>query len=105
MSLIIPLQPIPNQSLSVVLDGSSYDIRLNALTDTMAVTIARDNVTLLSGLRVVSQVPLIPYLYLEQGNFIFTVDDSDIPFYTDFGVTQTLLYFSSEELRVIRGGS
>lgn len=103
MSFVIPLQPVPNQELTVTLEGNSYSIKLQALRNTMAVTLAINGVTILSGLRVVTGTPLIPYSYLENGNFIFIADNTDIPFYPDFGVTQTLLYFTNAELRALRG--
>lgn len=105
MSFIVPLQPVANQSLTMVLDGSSWEIRLKALDQSMAVTVIRNNVTLLSGLRVVAEVPLIPYRYLESGNFIFISETKDLPFYPNFGLTQTLLYYSASELEAIRAVS
>lgn len=105
MSVIVPLQAIPNQNLSIVLDDFVYDITLKAANDVMGMTLIRDNVTLLSGLRVVAGTPLIPYRYLEGSNFIFITDNDELPNYERFGTTQLLLYFSSDELGVIRGSA
>lgn len=105
MSVVIPLQALPNQELSVVLSGSVYDLTFTAVGTVMAYTLARDNVTLLSGARAVAGTPLLPYRYQEAGNFILITDDGAIPFYTAFGVTQTLLYYTAAELEAIRGGS
>lgn len=105
MSFLIPLRPVPNQELSTTLDGVRFILRFNALDEAMAVTITVGGEILLIGQRVVSGVPLIPYRYLESGNFIFVSDNTDIPFYTDFGLTQNLLYYTAEELRGLRVGA
>lgn len=105
MSVVITLQAVPNQSLTIVLDGFVYDMEFKVVSDVMAVTIKRDNVNLISGSRFVAGSPLIPYQYLEQGNFIFVSEGSEIPFFTEFGVTQTLLYYTQSELEAIRSGS
>lgn len=104
MSVVIPLQPIPNQSFPITLDGNNFDLKFQAISEEcMAVTIVRNDVRLISGHRVVAGMPLLPYRYLETGNFIFISETQNIPFYTEFGLTQTLLYFSQSELDTIRG--
>jgi hypothetical protein len=101
----IALAQVPNQSFSVQLDGDIYDIRLTACTGIMAVDISRNNEVLLTGSRVVAGFPLIPYTFIENGNFIITTMDGDIPYYTQFGVTQFLVYASAAELEAIRASS
>ncbi len=103
MSFEISLQAIPNQTFSLTLDDHIYDITLKEANGIMAAFISRDNVRIVSGMRVVCGYPLIPYEYLESGNFIFLTADNDLPYYTQFGITQSLIYFSREELEVIRG--
>jgi len=106
MSFDIPLQAVPNQSLSVVVDGISYGLLLKTATNLTVVTIIRDNVTILSSTRAVFGTPIIPYGYLEDGNFIFTCTTEDtLPFYTDFGVTQFLSFYTADELEAIRSGA
>lgn len=101
----IALSPIPNQSLSIRLDDHLYDIKIKQSNGCMSVTIARDNVTILDNIRAVAQFPLIPYDYLENGNFIISTENDDLPDYTQFGITQFLIYFSELELGTIRGGT
>ena len=104
MSFVVPLRPIPNQSFPIVLDGNNFRLTFKSLTENMAVTIERNNVTLISGHRVVAGTPLLPYRYLEEGtgNFIFVSDTENIPFYTDFGINQVLIYNTAQELAAIR---
>jgi len=110
----IAITNIPNQTLSVQLDGNAYDIRLHACRDSpttgvgiMTVTLTRNNVLLVSGERLVAGFPIIPYLYLEagDGNFIVNTQNQDYPDWRQFGVSQFLLYASNAELEALRGGS
>lgn len=101
MSEIIPLDPIPNQSLSIRLDGRRYVLTVKEIGDMMSVTIVRDNVTLIENVRAVAGFPLLPYGYMwhDAGNFIFTnTEDGVIPYYTDFGTKSQLVYSSAAEI-------
>lgn len=102
----IPLQAIPNQSFTVQLDDRFYNMALKTANGIMALDISRDNQVLLTGARVVAGTPLLPYNYLENssGNFIFITANEELPDYAQFGVTQSLLYASNDELEAIRGG-
>jgi hypothetical protein len=106
MSFNIPLQAVPNQSLSVVVDGLSYVLLLKTAGSVTIVTVVRDNETLISSTRAVFGAPILPYLYLENGNFIFTCTTEDtLPIYTSFGVTQFLSFYTADELEALRNGN
>ena len=105
MSVILPVQAVPNQVFSVTLDQSVYDITLKTVGDFIAASIVRDGTTLFTSQRVVTGTPLIPYRYQEQGNFIFLTADDAFPFYEQFNVTQFLLYFTADELVTIRAST
>jgi hypothetical protein len=98
----IPLAAIPNQSLSVRLDGLQYDLRLhdcgNGVT-TLDITI--NDVPLITGTRIMPNYPIIPSKYLEQGNFVLETQNDEYPDYTRFGVTQYLIYASQAEIEAI----
>lgn len=112
----VPVQAIPNQTLSIQLDNNQYDIHIVATTATTTdtgqgqvagevntvITIVRNNVTIVSGFRAMSGYPIIPYQYLEDGNFAFLTDNDDYPDYRKFGITQSLIYASASELETIR---
>ena len=104
MSNIIPIDAVPNQSLSVQLGDIRYDIRLRDIVNMMAVDIAINDIVILEGHRVVGGLPLIPYKYLEGlgGNFTFLTELGDIVYWGQFGITQSLFYFTAEELEAIR---
>ncbi|MCW8965363.1 MAG: hypothetical protein OQK82_01550 [Candidatus Pacearchaeota archaeon] len=105
MAVIIPLNKTPNQSLSVNLDGYVFDIQVKALDDVMAASVTVDDEVVVQNIRVLSGVPLIPFTYLEKGNLIFVADASsqeEIPYYSGFGESFTLVYFTQSELEELR---
>lgn len=100
----IDLAAVPNQSFSIRLDNNLYDITITDLGTIMSATIVKNNETLLSNTRIVNGSLIIPYSYLEDGNFFITSDDNDIPYYTEFNITQFLYYVSQAELAALRAG-
>lgn len=105
MSQIVPIESVPNQSLSIQLDDTRYEMRFRDLGGVMAVDISIDDEVILKGHRVVGGLPLIPYKYLEGdgGNFVFLTELGDIVYWDQFNSTQFLLYITVAELEVIRG--
>ena len=104
MSSIINLEAIPNQSLSIQLDSFRYGIRLRDISGMMAVDISINDELIIEGQRVVGGFPLIPYQYLEEngGNFVFLTELGDIVYWDQFGISQSLLYYTPEELEIVR---
>lgn len=98
----VNIQALPNQSLSVQLDGLRYDITIKEAIGVMAATVVRDGVTLVDNVRLVAGTPVLPYRYQESGNFALTTADEELPYYPSFGVTQFLVYLSAEELAALR---
>lgn len=98
----IPLQAIPNQSLSVQIDQKTYDIRIKDCGNIMALDIAVDNIDIILGVRTVPNNLIIPYRYLENGNFFITSLDDEYPDWRRFGLDQFLIYASQAELTAIR---
>ena len=99
----VGLAAVPNQSLSIQLDERFYDIHMREANGVMAVTITRDGVALVTGLRVTAGTPLLPYRYQESGNFLVTTDAEALPYYDQFSISQFLVYLTSDELAAYRG--
>jgi len=104
---IIPLQAIPNQSLSVQLEDNTFDIAIHDCGDIISVTINVNNTPLITGQRAVNGFPILPYAYLEVnvGNFVFvsTNDSQDeYPDWRRFDTDLILVYASPAELEVLR---
>lgn len=100
----IPIKKFPRQSLSVVLEGSLYELSLKECNGIMAVTVVRDGVTIVSNRRAVAGVPVIPAEYLEQGNFLIATTGEELPYYTGFEGSDAFIYLTSEELEDVRSG-
>lgn len=100
---LITLQAIPNQEVIVTLDNSRYKIQIKSASGFMTYGITRDGEIIIeNGNRIVNGSPLLPYKYMESGNFILDVPDSELPDYTKFELTQFLIYASQEEIETAR---
>lgn len=100
----IDLDPIPNQSFSLVVDQSRYEVTIRLAVEVMIADILRDGEEVVLGVRCLPDTLIIPYQYLEgsKGNFVFLTEGDEIPNYTLFGVTQNLYYLSPTELAELR---
>ena len=101
----VPLQAIPNQSLSIQFDNKNYDLEIRACNSgdalVMAFDVAIDNVLIVQGIRSIANYPIIPYAYLQNGNFVLLTSDDDLPDYTKFQISQYLIYASQAEIEAI----
>lgn len=67
----------------------------------MFVDITRNGSPVVSGMRAVAGTFLIPYGYLESGNFLIITTNEEYPDYRQFGLSQYLIYFSQAELEAL----
>lgn len=102
MPLNVPIQSIPNQKFSITLDNNIFDISIRATNRVMSVSLSINSVETISNLRAVSGGLIIPSRYEEAGNFMFITGNYDLPDYTKFNVTQSLIYFTAAELASYR---
>lgn len=98
----IGLTAVANQSLSIQLDNRQYEIALHEANGVMSVSVTRDNERLVSNMRLTAGTPVLPYRYQESGNFLLTVDGEALPYWDQFGVTQSLVYLTTEEIEELR---
>lgn len=94
----LPLINVANQSFDVALDAGQWTLTLREANGVMVVDVSLDGVVKLSGSPVLSGEPLIPYAYLQDGNFVFSTLNDDLPFWDQFEITQTLFYLTNEEM-------
>lgn len=99
----IPLNAIPNQIFSIDLDNHSYNISIKLAINVMVASIIRDNIPIIISVRLTPWNSLIPYPYLESGNFALVTANDEYPIYTQFQITQFLVYASQLELNQLRG--
>jgi hypothetical protein len=88
--------------VSIRLGESLYTLTVKETRGVMSVDIVRDSTVILRGARIVSGTPLIPYKYLEAGNFAMFTENEEYPTYTQFGVTQSLVYLTAAEIVELR---
>lgn len=98
----ITLAAIPNQAVSMRLEDNLYKLTLRETRGVMSVDISRDDETIVRGLRAVAGTALLPYRYLETGNFVILTEDGEYPDYTKFGISQELVYVTVAELEALR---
>ncbi len=101
----IPIQAIPNQSFSITLDRNQWNFTLKTTNGVISVTLAKNNVTIIENLRAVANTLIIPAPYLEAGNFLFLTQNFELPDYTQFGITQLLIYIPAIGLTALRAPS
>ncbi len=111
----VPLNAVPNQSLSIQLDNINYFLIIKSIgfvipnpedyTNIMTVTVFINNTLIVSNTRAVNGYPIIPYIYLTNGNFIFVTENDDYPNYLNFGNNQYLIYASPSEMAQIQAGT
>lgn len=105
----IPLQAVPNQSLSFTLNDNTYDMTIRACNtadaEVMGFDIAINNEIVVQGQRATTDFPIIPYVYLYNGNFVLVTADDDLPDWRKFGISQYLIYISNDEIREIYASS
>ena len=99
---IIDIDPVPNQSFSVTVDGNRWDFVIKEAVSSMICDLSLNDEVILSGARIVAGTPIIPYEYLRRkGNFIILTENDELPYWTQFGVNQQLIYASAEELSLL----
>jgi hypothetical protein len=98
----IDLAQIPNQSFSLQLNNVFYQITLRYVINLMTCTIKRNDQVIIENVRCQPNQKIIPYNYLEDGNFAFLTVDNEYPIYTRFNVDQFLVYATQDELEVSR---
>ena len=102
----IPLIVVPRQSLSIVLDGNRWGIRVYQSTGVMACDFTLNDEPLITGVRAVPQFQLLPYRYLQHtggGNFAFITgaNGTEYPWWENFDTSCTLVYASAAELKAM----
>lgn len=98
---VIPLTAIPNQSFTATINGERWKLSLKSVVGGMCVDIEKDGKLMLAGSRITTGEPLIPYEYLQTGNFLLLTVSDDLADFSAFGVSQFLVYFSSEEIAAL----
>lgn len=95
---VVPLANIPNQVFTVTLDGARWVLAIKEANAVMVADVSLDGTVLLSGTRVLAGEALIPYRFLQHGNFLALTSGDNLPWWSQFGVSQVLVYLSAAEM-------
>lgn len=98
---LISLSAISNQKFSIQLSSKRHTITLKETNGVMSCTIVRDDETIVDNIRLVAGTPILPYAYMQDGNFILVTENDDLPDWTKFGNGQELYYVTAAELEGI----
>lgn len=98
----IDLSPLPNQSLTIQVAGALYQLDIKETRGVMSCTIIRDGLIVVFNARMVAGTPIIPYRYLESGNFVLLTQEGDYPDYNKFGSSQSLVFVTQSEIEELR---
>lgn len=98
----IPIQQLASQDFSITLDGNLYQISIKTCNGITTVSLEQNGTDIVDNAIAPSAGPIIPAQYLEAGNFAFLTANQQLPNYEQFGVTQSLVYFTEDELAAFR---
>lgn len=103
----IDIAAVPNQTFTTTLDNNRYEINIYQTGNHMCVDITCNEIPLVTGDRIVNGQMWLPFAYLAgvNGNFILLTQNENLPDYTQFGITQTLVYQSASEIAAAVNGT
>lgn len=100
----IPIQAIPSQTFDYVDSlNNSWNIGIRNVGMQMAFTFSLNGTVIIQNVCAVAGYRIIPYDYLETGNFVLITQNYQVPDYTQFGTTQSLLFLTEDEILSFRG--
>lgn len=100
----IPLQSAPNQTFTLTLNGARFDISIIETKGVMSVSVLINSIPIIQNVRATASTFVLPYLYEEEnGNFLFFNLNEELIYYPNFGVSQSLFWFSPGDLAYLRG--
>jgi len=97
----ITLLAVPNQTFSATINGVLWELSIKVARGTMLADVRRDGVDLVLGQRIVAEFPILPYRHLSHlGNFAILTRDGDLPWWEEFGQSQSLIYLEPAEVGI-----
>mgnify|MGYP003643998026 FL=1 len=95
---LITIEALPSQSFTVTLGGNNYEIKIYSIDGHMSYDLSINSVQIISGFKMVNDVPLLVYVHQESnGNILLQIAEDEIPDYKKFGLSQFLYYLTETE--------
>ena len=89
----------PNQQFEIMINGNTFEIGLRTVSEITYITVSVNGTKLVDGARCPPNVNLLNYSYLQTyGDFKFTSEDDEYPYYENFGKKCRLYFIPIEEL-------
>lgn len=98
---VVPLANAANQAFTCTLDQVRWGLAIKEARGVMCVDVSRDGAVLLTGCRLLAGEAVIPYRYLQTGNFIMLTVHDELPDWRNFGLSQILVYLSAAEIAAL----
>lgn len=99
----IPLTATPNQRLTATIDRVRYGLSFKTARGVLTCSVEVNGAPVISGARVLAGELIIPYRYLETGNFLLRTPDGELPDWRALGAAHRLYFLTPAELEAIRG--
>tara|TARA_R110000851_G_scaffold60415_6_gene139474 strand:- start:792 stop:1115 length:324 start_codon:yes stop_codon:yes gene_type:complete len=100
---LISIDAIPSQQFNTTLSGNNYSIKIYSIDGHMSYDLSINAVSIISGFKMVNDVPLLAYSHQEvSGNILLQIAEDEIPDYTRFGLSQFLYYLTEDETTAYR---
>lgn len=95
----IPIQAIPSQTFSYIdPDNNQWNVSIKLVSEQIAFSFTLNGTILIENITAVAGIRIIPYDYLELGNFVIITQAQQVPDYTQFGSTQQLVFLSNADI-------
>lgn len=96
-----------SQTFTSTIENDRYSLTVYAIPGGVCYDISRNEVVLIQGNRITPGEFMLPYYWqwAGHGNFLLLTQDNDLPDNTQFGVTQTLLYYTIAEMQAVWNGT
>ncbi len=99
----VPIQAIPSQTFTFIdPSNNTWEIGIKNVAMQMAFSFTLNGVLLVQNSCGVAGYRLIPYDYLEDGNFVLITQNQQVPDYNQFGTNQTLVFLTKSEIAAFR---
>ena len=100
---LITIDALPSQKFTVTLGGNNYEIKIYSIDDHMSYDLSANSVQIITGFKMVNDIPLLVYPHQElNGNILLQVSEDQIPDYKKFGLSQFLYYLTEDETTAYR---
>lgn len=99
----VPIQAIPSQTFTFIdPSNNTWEIGIKNVAMQMAFSISLNGTQLIQNCCAVAGYRIIPYDYLERGNFVLITQNLQVPDYTQFGINQTLVFLEQADIEAFR---